>query len=277
MLAAVASYVRARAFGGQWLVRIEDIDPPREQAGAADDILRQLEAAGLHWDGAVLRQSSRLLLYREVAQSLVADGLAYRCSCSRKDIAAHPDSGPAGTRYPGTCRHQAARAHGPHALRAIAPDAPVCFEDVLQGIQCIDVQATTGDFIIWRKESLPAYHLAVVVDDHEQAITEVVRGMDLLEATGPHLHLQRSLGLASPRYLHIPVLVDAASQKLSKQTGAKALAPRDMPAALTQCLQWLGWTVPRELQDAPPAELLAQVSGSVDFAALRGLGSVAAG
>jgi len=269
LFAALASYLRARSLGGQWLVRIEDIDPPREVAGAADGILRQLEAAGLHWDGPVVRQSGRLEVYRQTALRLVRDRHAYRCTCSRREIAAHPQSGVGGTRYPGTCRGRGLPAGPAQALRLLSPAASTCFEDGLQGLTCVNIEATSGDVVIWRKEDLPAYHLAVVVDDAWQGITEVVRGIDLLTQTAPHIHLQQLLGLPVPAYLHLPILINAHGDKLSKQTRARALTPTEMPTAVARCLSWLGWSVPPELTGAAPAMLLQAAGPHFSFAPLH--------
>ncbi len=275
LLTATASWLRARALGGQWLVRIEDIDPPRVVAGAADDILRQLEAAGLQWDGPVLWQSSRLAHYREIAHALVDSNAAFPCSCSRSEIAAHPQSGPTGSRYPGTCRAAPRRRRGPHALRLRVSTGTSTFNDALQGRQACDLAGETGDFILWRKDDLPAYHLAVVIDDAEQHVTEVVRGTDLLESTHPHRELQQRLHLPTPGYLHVPVLVDSHGAKLSKQTGAAELGLADLDEAMARCLGVLGWTTPPELVGAPARELLASATGDAGFATLAGIRTLA--
>jgi len=269
LFAALASYLRARSAGGQWLVRIEDIDPPREVAGAADGILRQLEAAGLHWDGPVVRQSERLEVYRQTALQLVHQGHAYRCACSRREIAAHPQSGAGGTRYPGTCRGRRLPAGPAQAVRVLSPAASICFEDGLQGLTCVNIEAISGDVVIWRKEDLPAYHLAVIVDDAWQGITEVVRGIDLLTQTAPHIHLQQLLGLPVPAYVHLPILTNAQGDKLSKQTRARALTLAEMPTAVERCLSWLGWSVPPGLAGAPPDMLLQAARPHFSFAPLR--------
>ncbi|TVQ48432.1 MAG: tRNA glutamyl-Q(34) synthetase GluQRS [Gammaproteobacteria bacterium] len=275
LFTATASWLRAHACGGQWLVRIEDIDPPREVPGAADDILRQLEAAGLHWDGEVVRQSTRLARYRDIAHSLVETRAAFPCSCSRREIAADPASGPRGTRYPGTCRTAPRSRRGPHALRLRVSHGTQAFMDQLQGRQACDLATETGDFVIWRKDDLPAYHLAVVIDDAEQGVTEIVRGTDLLEATHPHRELQRRLQLPTPDYLHVPVLVDSHGAKLSKQTGATELRLQDLDAAMARCLGWLGWTTPRDLDGAPAGVLLAAAAGDSRFTALAGVRTLA--
>ena len=247
---AVASFVHARQARGEWLVRIEDIDPPREVPGAADDILRTLEAFELEWDRAVLYQSSRLAAYDEVAQRLLADGRAFRCRCSRSEIRA-ANEGESG-RYPGTCRdrHIAPRDA---ATRVRVDSGRVVFEDGLQGPIETDLAATLGDYVIVRRDGLPAYHLAVVLDDAEQGVTTIVRGIDLLDSTAAHVHLQRVLGLATPRYCHLPVVVNEHGQKLSKQTGATPVA-RDGTAAAT-VLALLGLAVPPALARERPGAL----------------------
>ena len=214
LLAAAASFIDARQNGGEWYVRIEDIDPPRELAGAADLILRQLEAVGLTWDGPVLYQSRRREAYRAIVDSLLRSGGAFRCSCSRTAIRQHRDSGRLGTRYPGTCR-QGPTQSGPTAVRVRTDASTICFEDRLQGAQHQNLGAIGGDYIIERRDGF-AYHLAVVVDDADQGITDVVRGADLLESTFLHCHLQALIGVGRPRYAHLPVLTNAAGKKLSE-------------------------------------------------------------
>ena len=246
---AVASYLHARQSRGEWLVRIEDIDPPREVAGASDRILAALEALELHWDRTVLYQSSRLEVYAEAARELRDAGLAYRCSCSRSQLRAQ-----GAKRYPGSCRTR--RKHdGPTALRLRVDDAEKSYVDGLQGVVRSELYESTGDFVIVRRDGLPAYHLAVVVDDAFQGVTTIVRGVDLLDTTAAHRHLRKRLGLPDPRYLHLPVLVNSKDQKLSKQTGARGVdltAPAELAAT---ALEYLGAPVPDELRGARPAEL----------------------
>ncbi len=249
LVTAVASFLHARQAGGRWLVRIEDIDPPREVAGAADAILRTLEAFGLEWDGPVVYQSSRFELYRAAAQRLLAAHAAFRCDCSRSAIRAGNDA--QSSRYPGTCRDKGLT--GPDtAVRALVAPQVSRFVDGLQGALTADLAATQGDYVIVRRDGLPAYHLAVVVDDAEQLVTSVVRGIDLLDSTPAHLHLQAALGLPSPSYYHLPVVVNAAGQKLSKQTGAMAVTPNSATAVAV--LELLGAAVPHALRtEGPPA------------------------
>jgi glutamyl-Q tRNA(Asp) synthetase len=266
---AVASFLHARQRGGEWLVRIEDIDPPREVAGAAAEILRTLEAFGLHWDREVLYQSTRFDRYRETAEELLASGLAFRCSCSRKDVL---DASPGG-RYPGTCR--ARRRHsGATAVRVRVDPGEIIFADALQGPVSRDLGRAEGDYLIYRRDALPAYHLAVVCDDFDQGVDTIVRGIDLLDPTSVHWHLQRTLALPHPRYLHIPVLVNAAGQKLSKQTGAAAVDRRSAAEIAQFVLTYLGLSVPAELKGARPATLWAWALPRWEITELKGVRSI---
>lgn len=249
LVTAIASYLHARAHGGEWLVRIEDIDPPREVPGAADEILRQLEAFELEWDRPVLYQSSRLEAYRAAADELLGSGRAFYCRCSRSEIRAADESG----RYPGTCRERHLPP-GDAAVRVRVDDGLVHVDDRLQGPSDVDLSASLGDYVIVRRDGLPAYHLAVVLDDAEQGITTVVRGVDLFDSTAAHVHLQHVLGLPTPEYYHLPVVVNAQGQKLSKQTGARAVDACDGTTA-ADALRLLGLTVPRELIDEQPLVL----------------------
>ena len=261
LLAAVGSYLHARACGGRWLVRIEDIDPPREQKGASADILATLETYGLHWDEPVLYQSSRLDAYRETVRGLVGRGAAYRCTCTRSMIAAANEGSdlPPG-RYPGTCRTRNIRASAKHAIRVRVQGPPLAFDDLLQGRQVMDLQQNGGDFVIHRRDGLPAYQLAVVADDAAQGITHVVRGIDLLDSTHRQIYLQQTLGLPTPAYLHLPVIVNRNGQKLSKQTGAMAVSWNQPTAVLCRVLRHLGLDPPPGLEAETPAAMLQWAS-----------------
>jgi glutamyl-Q tRNA(Asp) synthetase len=251
LVTAVASYLHARQNDGEWLVRIEDIDPPREVAGAADQILRVLEAFDLEWDRDVLYQSSRFRQYDEAAQNLLGAGLAFRCRCTRSEIRAQ--DGPT-ARYPGTCRNRSVPP-GNTAIRARVDAGNIVVTDGLQGTREVDLAAVTGDYVIVRRDGLPAYHLAVVLDDAAQGVTTVVRGVDLLESTATHIHLQHTLALATPRYYHLPVVVNEQKQKLSKQTGATAVdaAQPGIAARVLEIL--LGVPVPEALVGERPRSL----------------------
>jgi glutamyl-Q tRNA(Asp) synthetase len=265
---AVASFLHARQSAGAWLVRIEDIDPPREMRGAADEILRTLEAYELFWDGPAIFQSARRTVYEAACSRLLSSGLAFRCSCTRSALRADND-GPTGP-YPGTCR--AKKIHDPAtAVRVRVVDgAAVRFVDGVQGPIETALASVTGDYVIWRRDGLPAYHLAVVIDDDDEHVTTVVRGIDLLDSTAVHLHLQSTLGLASPAYFHVPVVVNPEGQKLSKQTGAAPIARSDQGAVAATVLDILGARIPPELRGAPPRELWAWAASNWRIEGLRG-------
>ena len=260
LVAAVASFLDARAHGGQWLVRIEDIDPPRERPGAADAILADLERLGLHWDGPVLRQSSRKHAYQEAIDRLLKLGRLRQCTCSRSALAALPQnrSRPAGEDlyHPGECVGPPAGFSGRHALRLRVPDAVVDFVDRAQGPQSGNVSRTHGDFVLRRRDGLHAYQLAVVVDDAHQGILDVVRGADLLGSTLRQVLLQDALGLARPTYMHVPLAVDESGRKLSKSADAPGLARAAPGGQLAAALEFLGQDPPAELRRATAAEVL---------------------
>jgi glutamyl-Q tRNA(Asp) synthetase len=239
LVAAVASWLDARAAGGEWLVRIEDVDTTRTVPGAADSILRTLQAMGLAWDGEISWQSRRTELYETALGRLRAAGIVYRCKCSRKEVADSGLQGIEGAIYPGTCRGHAIDAQAPAAERIVMQTEVIAFEDRVQGRVSHDVRRAIGDFVLKRRDGLHAYQLAVVVDDAEQGITDVVRGADLLWSTPRQIALQRRLGLPTPRYLHFPVVTNARGEKLSKQTLAPAIEAGDA-GALCAALEFLG-------------------------------------
>ena len=240
LVAAVASFLDARAAGGAWIVRIEDVDAPRTVPGAEDAILRTLEACRLHWDGGIVRQSERTDRYREALEGLRRDGLVYRCRCSRREIADSALAGVEGPIYPGTCRELGLGGGADGADRLRVPDRTIAFEDRCMGHVELNVARAVGDFVLRRRDGLFAYQLAVVVDDGDQGITDVVRGADLLLSTPRQVLLQQSLSLPGLRYLHIPVATNAAGQKLSKQTRATPIDPAKPAAALSRALAFLG-------------------------------------
>ncbi|MCC5810356.1 MAG: tRNA glutamyl-Q(34) synthetase GluQRS [Ectothiorhodospiraceae bacterium] len=250
LIAATGSYLEARTRGGEWLLRIDDIDPPREQPGASEEIPRTLELFGFQWDGPVHYQSSRTERYREVVQTLIGRELAYGCGCTRKDIAAAGKSGPNGLVYPGTCRNGLAPGRRTRALRVRTEHQHIRFDDLFQGIVRCDLEGMLGDFVIRRADGYYAYHLAAAVDDGDSGITHVIRGHDLLWCTPPQLYLQQLLRLPQPRYGHLPVAVNAQGQKLSKQTFAPAL---DVSLASTQLWQALDF-----LLQSPPEALAGE-------------------
>lgn len=248
LVAAVASHADARSGGGQWLLRIEDVDVARARIEASDAILATLERFGFSWDGPVWRQSLRGEAYAEALARLDALGLVYACTCTRRELAHAPLSSIGERIYPGTCRHRALQpatdiATGSRvASRLCVPAAPTGFVDRHYGPQLQDLAAEVGDFVLRRSDGLYAYQLAVVVDDAAQGITDVVRGADLLASTARQVFLQRALGYPTPRHLHVPVAIDARGDKLSKQTRAPALSGDPLPALLA-AWRFLGQTL----------------------------------
>ncbi|NOX70285.1 MAG: tRNA glutamyl-Q(34) synthetase GluQRS [Gammaproteobacteria bacterium] len=245
LLAAIASYLQSRTANGRWLLRIEDIDPPREQPGADKLILDTLESYGFEWDGPVTYQSHFRERHEASIEKLIATGLAYPCSCSRRDLATAV-RGPLGAIYPGTCRQGCESSDV--AIRVRTHGNPITFTDRLQGRRTMQLESASGDFVIRRRDGLVAYHLAVVNDDADQGITEVVRGIDLLDSTPRHIHLQELLDIPTPSYVHIPVAENAAGQKLSKLTGAPAISIDRASRTLVAALRALGQTTPQELE-----------------------------
>ncbi len=228
LVAAVASWLDARAHGGEWLVRMEDVDEPRCKQIWADSILQTLERFGLEWDGAVIVQSERKDAYQAALQRLKDGRMAYGCACSRKEAGEG--------RYPGTCRQGCAQVR---AWRFLVEDEAVSFEDRWRGRFSQDVGAEVGDFVVLRADGYFAYQLAVVVDDGEQGVTDVVRGADLLDSTPRQILLQRALGLPTPRYLHHPLVMGEDGDKLSKQTQARAVDEMQADVALAAALGFL--------------------------------------
>ncbi len=247
LVAALGSCLDARAHAGEWLLRIEDVDPPRVVAAAMEAILRGLEAFGFEWDGPVATQSDRGAAYQAVLDRLDALGLVYGCACSRKDIAESAPRGADGPVYPGTCRNRGWRGDPGRepAWRLRVPDIRVEFHDRLLGQVACDLARECGDFVLKRTDGVFTYQLTVVVDDADQGITHVVRGADLLTSTPRQIALQQALGLPTPVYLHLPVVLDAEGCKLSKQTLA---APLDEGAPLPALL-----AAARFLDMAPPS------------------------
>jgi glutamyl-Q tRNA(Asp) synthetase len=262
LVAAIGSYLDAKHHRGTWLVRMEDLDAPRCVAGAAEDILRTLATFGLHSDEAVLYQSQRTAAYEEALHKLQSSGAAYPCCCTRKEIADSALNGIEGHVYPGTCRNGIPAGRKERAWRVRTDKEAVEFEDALQGCITQHLELDIGDFVVKRADGLFAYQLAVVADDAYQDITHIVRGADLLASTPRQIHLQRLLGLPEPRYMHLPVAVNEAGEKLSKQTLA---TPADTAAPLATLLHVLEF-----LQQQPPAELSrTDVSTALEWAILN--------
>lgn len=253
LVAALGSYLDARAQGGRWLVRIEDVDEARTQPGAVDAILATLAECGLEWDGGIEYQSRRTEHYRAALERLHSAGHAYPCGCSRREMADSALALDGGRIYPGTCRHGLAPGRAARATRVRTNPVPIEFEDRLHGRLTQSVEHEVGDFVLLRADGYFAYQLAVVTDDAEQGVTDVVRGTDLMDSTARQIHLQHLLGLPTPRTLHLPVAVNAAGEKLSKQTGALPADSR----ALVAALDFLGLAPPSALAGASARELLA--------------------
>ncbi|KJJ19108.1 glutamyl-queuosine tRNA(Asp) synthetase [Neisseria sp. HMSC06F02] len=241
LLTALASYADARANRGKWLVRMEDLDPPREMPGAAAHILHTLEAFGFEWDGEVVWQSRRHSLYRDALGRLKEKGLLYPCYCSRKDWQAAAAQGADGFVYNGRCRRPEDRPHTdkPPAWRIRVNDETIGFDDGIVGHYAHNLARDIGDFVLLRADGFWAYQLAVVADDADQGITHIVRGQDLLVSTPRQIYLQRNLGFATPHYAHLPLLVNKHGQKWSKQTLAPALDENHKEQLLRQVLQYL--------------------------------------
>jgi len=254
LVAAVGSYLEARTRGGVWLVRIEDLDPPRVAPGASEDILRVLAACGMQSDEAVTCQSSRGDAYHAALHLLRQHGRVYPCACSRREIADSGIAGVEGYVYPGTCRAGLPPSKAARALRVDTRGAVIEFDDAVQGRMVQNLETEIGDFVLYRADQVFAYQLAVVVDDAEQGITHVVRGADLIDSTARQIYLQRLLGLPTPQYAHLPVAVNWAGEKLSKQTLAPPVdAARPLPA-LFDVLKFLGQQPPEALAGASLAE-----------------------
>lgn len=250
LVAAVGSYLDARSCQGEWLVRMEDLDPPRVVAGAADDILRTLEAFGLFWDGDVMFQSRRGDAYCAALEELHQQGALYPCHCSRREIADSALETAAGLIYQGRCRTGMRKGREGNALRLITDNIPIHFHDRLLGDYGQRLETEVGDFVLRRADGLYAYQLAVVVDDAEQGVTHIVRGADILESTPRQIYLQRLLSLPTPSYLHLPVAVNVQGEKLSKQTLAPALKSENPVPQLVRVLEFLGQQPPPELAGA---------------------------
>ncbi len=253
---AVASFAQARSNHGRWLVRIDDLDTLRVVSGAATNILKTLEACELTWDGSLIYQSQRLDAYHSALGALERKGLVYPCTCSRKSLSQNSKVGPNGHIYPGFCRDKQTPRSKPHALRIKTDDAIISFEDRLQGTTTLRLFDEDGDFIVKRRDQIFAYQLAATVDDNEQNINEVFRGIDLLSSTPRQIYLQQLLKLATPAYCHAPILVDEHRVKLSKQTGAKPVTAKEAPKLLFDVLALLKHQPPKEMVLAHPKELL---------------------
>jgi len=250
LVAALASWLDARAARGRWLLRIEDLDAPRRRPGATDEILRVLERLGLGWDGPVTYQSLRTARYEAALQRLGAS--TYWCGCTRREIAdsALGLAADGAQLYPGLCRSGMPPGKKARALRVRTHSQFIAFADRVQGPQRQSVEREVGDFILYRADGQVAYQLAVVVDDAEQGVTDVVRGADLIDSTARQIHLQRLLGYPTPRYLHVPVAVNVLGEKLSKQTGARPVDAARREELIPRLLAFLGQRPTADLDEA---------------------------
>lgn len=253
LIAAVASYAEARKQHGRWLVRMEDLDKPREIAGAADHILHTLSAFGFEWDTDVIYQSERSSYYQAAFDELLSKGYIYPCSCSRKEIADSASIGIEGAIYPGTCLVHPPKPGSKVSWRIKTNHGPLVFRDAIQNSQNENIFSQNlakdiGDFVLKRADGFFAYQLAAVVDDNIQSITHIIRGADLLSSTPRQIYLQQLLNFEQPQYSHVPIAVNAADEKLSKQTLAEAIDSTDAVNWLIKALQFLGQKPPKMLQ-----------------------------
>jgi glutamyl-Q tRNA(Asp) synthetase len=252
---ALASFLDARSQNGQWLLRIDDLDTPRNVKGAAESIVKTLDMFGLFWDGCVAFQSQQLNVYNDILSILTKNQLAYPCLCSRKTLAAIEESS-LNDVYPGTCRDRKTPPNGPYSLRIKTDHRVISFQDALQGSISHSLEKQPGDFIIKRKDQIIAYQFAVVIDDNLQQINHVVRGVDLLESTARQIYLQQILGLATPDYMHVPIIIDQHGYKLSKQTLASAVDTQNPQTVVFDLLTLLNQDPTQELVNESLTDLL---------------------
>jgi len=238
LIAAVASYLDARANSGRWLVRMEDLDPPREPPDAAEQILSQLQQLGFRWDDDVLYQSTRLEIYGMVLQQLQDQGHCYCCDCTRSQIRAM------GSVYNGSCRHRSTPPQSEFAIRLKTESVTITIDDLVQGRYQQNIREQTGDFVICRKDKLFAYQLAVVIDDEFQGISHIIRGFDLIDSAPRQIYLQRLLHYQTPTYGHVPIIIDEQGKKLSKQQFAAPIDVENAAQLIHQCLMFLGQAPP---------------------------------
>lgn len=257
LVTAVASYCQIKSLGGEWLLRIDDVDTPRVQTGAIVSIIETLQAFGFEWDGEIVYQSQRFADYQQALDSLSAAGLIYACECSRKQLHQSVSRhGPLGLIYPGTCRNKNLQAFGQSLRLNLKNAGSFAFTDECSGTLTQSLESEIGDTVMKRRDTVFSYHLSVVVDDALDNISHVVRGADLLESTPLHCHLQKLLGYPQPHYLHLPVVLDERGKKLSKQTGAAAINITQASSLLIEALKYLGQTLPEPQPSFTPKEIL---------------------
>jgi len=255
LFTALASFLQAHKKKGQWFLRIDDVDTIRVTNGATDSILKTLEAFSLQWDGEILYQSQQKERYEQAIESLQHQSLLYPCTCSRKQLAKINKNKPA--IYPGICRRKKPTdTKLPYSLRIRTDDALIGFTDKLQGVISQNIALSVGDFVLKRRDNIYAYHLATIIDDDFLGITEVLRGIDLLDSTPRQLYLQQRLNLKTPEFMHLPVLTDASGIKLSKQRFAKPVSGENPVKMLLTCLELLAQNPPSALSKANKKEIL---------------------
>lgn len=255
LVAALASCLDARSRGGEWLLRIDDLDRDREVPGARETILEDLAALAFRWDGPVHAQHERGMRYREAVDRLLAEGLAFPCACTRKDIQEQSDPADPVAVYPGTCRDGLPPGKAARSIRLRVPDQVVEFEDEWAGIVKQDMAQEVGDFVLWRAEGIASYHLATVLDDADAGITRIVRGADLLDSTPRQILLQHRLSLPTPGYAHFPLVRAKDGRKLGKQTHAPRIDTSRPPETLFRALEFLRQEPPATLASAPLEEM----------------------
>jgi glutamyl-Q tRNA(Asp) synthetase len=256
LVTAVASFLEAKSNTGQWLLRMEDLDKPREMLGAADDILRTLDFFGFSWDGKVIYQSNRTNAYKEALHEMQQKKYVYPCTCSRKEVAESAfDIGFEGAIYPKTCLKKNPKLDIHAAFRVITSNQEIRFDDKVQGFFSQNIATEIGDFVVKRADGFFAYQLAVVVDDDFQGVTHVVRGSDLLDSTPRQIYLQQLLNYTTPVYTHVPIAVNAIGEKLSKQTLAAPISLHLAGQQLFSALCFLGQNPPLEMQNATLSEV----------------------
>ena len=258
LVAALGSFLNVRRAGGVWLVRIDDLDTARNVPGAADAILRDLERLAMPWDGEVMKQTRRTDAYAAALDTLARRDRTFACACSRRDLVDGV--------YPGTCREGLPPGRPARSVRFRVDADPLEFHDRIQGYSTQCLRTEVGDFVVRRADGIVAYHLAAVVDDAEQCVSEVVRGCDLLESTPRQMVIQRALGVPTPTYAHLPVATGADRRKLSKQTLARPVSAGSASAVLVDALEFLGQRPPRDLAGAGAAEIVAWAVASWNLA-----------
>lgn len=246
---ALASFLDAKAHHGSWILRIDDLDAPRNVSGAAENIIETLQVYGLNWHGPIHYQSQNLDVYKTIISKLTQQALVYPCTCTRKALSEFPI-------YPGICRKTKKNNNNPHSLRIKSDDTAITFDDELQGSLNHSIASQHGDFIIKRKDDITAYQLAVVIDDYQQKISHVIRGYDLLDSTPKQIYLQTLLGYPTPNYCHIPVITDQKGNKLSKQTFAEGVSTTKPQKTLYLLLELLKQNPPPHLKKASVQNIL---------------------